>query len=76
MPRETIQSTKDNIQKTVTSDVYATSSVIKSQLFSALMEMFADNLQRSDLEQLKLRVDATVDGQTSSLIDRIIKVTK
>ena len=76
MARETIQSTKDNIQKTVTTDVYATSSVIKSQLFSALMEMFADNLQRSDLEQLKLRVDATVDGQTSSLIDRIIKVTK
>ena len=75
MPRETIQSTKNNIQRAVCQDVHATGDVIKSQVFSALMEMFSGNLERSDLEKLKTRVDTTIDGQTSSLIDRIIKTT-
>ena len=75
MPRETIQSTKSKIQRSVCQDINATGEVLKSQVFTTLMEMFSGNLERSDLEKLKVRVDSTIDGQTNNLIDRIIKTT-
>lgn len=75
MPRETIQTTKNKIQRSVCQDVHATGDVLKSQVFSALAEMFSGNLERSELEKIKNRVDSTIDNQTNSLIDRVIKTT-
>tara|TARA_B100000131_G_scaffold282079_1_gene289076 strand:- start:717 stop:947 length:231 start_codon:yes stop_codon:yes gene_type:complete len=75
MARKTIQQTKDEIQKTVCQDVYATSDVVKSQIFATVVQNLRNVLDTEALETMKLKLDSAVDSQTSSLVDRIIKST-
>lgn len=72
MPRVSQAKLKSDLQKKICKNILDTKDVVKSQVFSVVLESISD---KDQLKTLKTQLDNVIDKQASSLVDRVIKET-
>ena len=69
------QETLRSVQKEVCADIMRTSDVLKSAVMSSIIEDLSSKVERSELIDVKNKVESKISTQLSSLVERVIKST-
>lgn len=69
------QETLRSVQKEVCADIMRTSDVLKSAVMSSIIEDLSSKVERSELIEVKNKVESKISTQLSSLVERVIKTT-
>ena len=69
------QETLRSVQKEVCADIMRTSDVLKSAVMSSIIEDLSSKVERSELIEVKNKVESKISTQLSSLVERVIKST-